>query len=171
MPDFTPLHVPARLADLEFTVDLHKDFREVDLPAEDHDFSEPTVCAPLLVTLATYGAIVFGVAARPAYENGTLTDWCSFFCQHNHFQVEAMGAGLIGDAQVIFAHVTQQSEAVPLRLRVAAMEDGGRLILLSAMAPEPVWASVKDTLLQMLMSFRLARPKGRSIPLSAEEPR
>lgn len=170
MADYAPLHVPARLADLEFRVQLHKDFRQIDLPADNYDFADPKVCCPLLVTMATYGAIVFGAAARPAYENGTLKDWCEFFCEHNQFQVMAMGAGLIGDAQVILAEVTQQTDAGPMRLRVGAMEDGGRLVLLSGMAPETVWPAMKEPLLHMIDSFRLERPQGRSVKLTPEGP-
>lgn len=168
MSDYAPLHVPPKVADLGFTVKIHREFMHVPVPAEEHDFSNPQTCCPLLVVMATYGAVVFGVAARPAYENGTLTDWCSYFCQCNNFQVQAMGPGLVGGVPCIIADVTQHTEAALMRLRVAAMEDGGRLILLSAMAPESVWPSVKDTLLTMLDSFTLDEPKGRRTPLAAE---
>lgn len=161
--------IPARADDLEFSCRIHPDFREIELPVEEPDFSKPEACLPLMAVMATYGVVIFSVAARPAYENGSLMQWCTFLCHAQGLTIEAIGPGMVGSTVCILAETTQVQEATTLRMRVAALEDGGRLILLSVLAPEAVWPSVKDTLLSMLDSFTLARPRGRRVPLTPEE--
>jgi hypothetical protein len=56
-------------------------------------------------------------------------------------------------------------------MRAGILEDGGRMILLSALAPEAVWPSLKEPLLTMFDSFRLDRPRGRTAPLTPGEAR
>jgi hypothetical protein len=171
MSDYRPIQVPARIADLAFSCVLHKDFREIELPPEEPNFDEPSACLPLLAAMASYGVVVFSVAARPAYADGSLTDWLGFVCKSQGLTVEAMGPGLIGGVPGIVAETTQVQENVSLRMRAGILEDGGRMILLSALAPEAVWPSLKEPLLTMFDSFRLDRPRGRTAPLTPGEAR
>lgn len=47
----------------------------VPVPEESYDFDNPAVFLPLVVCMAPYGAVVFTVAARPAFDDGSVQDW------------------------------------------------------------------------------------------------
>ena len=78
---FQPRTFSARIADLGFTVDLPEDWVTQELPAEEPDFSDPTRLVPLAVVCAPHAAIALTFAARPAYEDGTVTDWTWYLLQ------------------------------------------------------------------------------------------
>jgi hypothetical protein len=62
--------------------------------------------------------------------------------------------------------VLQRTDAGTMRMRTALLEDGERLLNISIMAPDAIWASVEPTLRITFTSFRLAEPRGTSTPLT-----
>src|SRR5262245_35974084 len=54
------------------------DFKIVDLPAETPDLSKGTAFLPLAVAMTPIGPLVLSVAARPAYEDGTVEQWLDY---------------------------------------------------------------------------------------------
>lgn len=48
------------------------DFTVADLPAETPDFTTTAQFMPLAVAMSSYGPMVFTLAARPAFGNGTV---------------------------------------------------------------------------------------------------
>lgn len=171
MPPSLPIevHVPPRLADIEFRLRMPKDFRDVELPAEDVDFTNPTVFAPLFVGMASYGAVLMSVAARPAYEDGSLREWIGFLCVSDGLNLCGIERGSLNGRPTMVAEATQESDAGRMRIRTHLFEDGGRLLNVSVMAPEAIWPSVVDTLAAMQGSFELLRPRGGSTPLEPGE--
>ena len=75
--EFVSHYAPGRIADLGFRMAVPKDWQVPELPAEDVDFSDPTKFVPLMVAVAPYAAIALTVCARPAYENGAVSDWAA----------------------------------------------------------------------------------------------
>jgi hypothetical protein len=65
------IHIPARIADLEFSYARPLDFQAVALPEEKVDFENPAAFYPLEITSATDALAMFWVSARPAYGDGT----------------------------------------------------------------------------------------------------
>lgn len=165
----TQVHVPARLADIEFTLRMPADFRDVELPNEDVDFTNPTTLAPLFVCMASYGAVLMTVAARPAYDDGTLREWIGFLCVSDGLTLVKIERGALGERPTMVAEATQDSEAGPMRIRTHLFEDGGRLINVSVMAPEAIWPSLSETLGAMHQSFELLRPRGGTVALEPSE--
>jgi hypothetical protein len=59
----------------------------------------------------------------------------------------------------------QASDIGPLKLRLVMFEDGGRLFVLTAMAPLKLWDTVVATLSLAILSFELIQPKGQTVPV------
>jgi hypothetical protein len=159
--EFEPVEVPSRIADLGFSFLKPKDFHALQLPEEEVKFEDPTYFLPLMVCMAGYGAVVFSVAARPAFEDGCVEDWVRFVASKQEGEVIGVRRGVVGGLQAVVVEATQPSEAGQMRVRSHFIEDGGRLVILGTLAPEQVWGSVEEILMQMVGSFRLATPRGQ----------
>ncbi|MGH7132240.1 MAG: hypothetical protein ACREJO_09880 [Phycisphaerales bacterium] len=164
-PQFTTIQVPARIAELGFSFSKPVDFMDVPLPAEEPTFDKPEYCYPLHVAMAGYGAVVFAVATRPAFEEGSVLDWTKWLLEQQGVTLEGFMPIEINGMPAMSYRATQETEAGQMRLKAAAIEDGGRLILVSVMAPQAIWPSVESTLETMLASFKLDNPRGTKTPL------
>lgn len=164
-PQFTTIQVPARIAELGFSFSKPVDFMDVPLPAEEPTFDKADYCYPLHIAMAGYGAVVFAVAARPAYEEGSVLDWTKWLLEQQGVNLEGFMPIEINGLPAMSYTATQQSEAGLMHLKAAALEDGGRLILISLLAPQAIWPSVESTLETMLASFKLDNPRGTKTPL------
>lgn len=163
--DFTHVNVPARIADLRFSYLKPADFQVMDLPDEKPDFEKPTSFFPLQVAMASYGVVLFSAGARPAFEDGSVQDWAEFLTRESGLKLVSLRPGIIGGVPVVVVETTQETDSVTMRMCTAFMEDGKRLLNLSVMAPDAIWASVEPMLQSTLSSFRLAEPRGSSTPL------
>lgn len=166
---YVATEVPARLADPGFRFARPKDWVVVDLPHEDVDFSEPGAFAPLAVVMAPFAAIVFTVAARPAYGDGTVAQWLERLARERGCDPGSIERehGLEHEAAACWS--MQDGAGTPLRIRLVLFEDGGRLLHVGVMAPQMLWNSVHDTLRTMVHSFRLAAPRGGTAPLCLDD--
>lgn len=164
-PEFIPTDVPARIADLAFGYLRPAGFHVVQIPDERPDFDQPTTFFPLHVVMANYGAVLFSAVARPAYADGAVQDWAEFLARENQLEIVSLRPGVIGGLPCLLVEVQQPSEAGLMYMRTALLEDGGRLLNLSIMAPAAIWPGVEPTLQLALASFRLAGPRGTSTPL------
>jgi hypothetical protein len=157
---YSRCEVPARLADLAFHFAKPAGWTLADLPPEVPDFAAPQAFAALAIAMAPFAAIVFSVGARPAYDDGTLSEWLQWLAREQGYdpgEIE-VEAGLPHRAVGCWA--LQVSDGTALRMRLLLLEDGGRLVTVNVLAPEELWGSVHDTLRTMLHSFTLARPQG-----------
>jgi hypothetical protein len=161
---FVITEVPSRIADLGFVYMRPQDFRPMDLPEEEPKFESPEYFIPLHVCIAPYGAVVFSVAARPAYDDGTVEDWLRFHAKNQLGDVLSIRPEMIGDLRAMAADAVQPSEAGTMHVRAYFVEEGKRLLIVSVMAPEQLWGSVETMLQTMISSFRLQTPKGQSVP-------
>jgi hypothetical protein len=167
--EFTLVQVPARIADLEFTYLRPAHFQAVELTDETADFVEPTKFFPLHVVRASYGAVRFSVGARPAYGHGSVQDWAEFLSKESNVEIISAHPGALSGLPAYVVEVLQPSDSGPLRMRTAFLEDGERLLNVSIMAPDAIWASVEATLRVTFASFRLAEPRGTITPLTRAE--
>ncbi len=164
---FVPTRVPARLAGIEFSFLKPTDWQLADLPAEDIDFDKPTAFAPLCVAVASYGALVFAVAARPAYEDGAVAQWLAWAAGEEGCDPGEVEQEQLGPHAAVACWGMQRAGETVLRARLAMVEDGGRLIQVSVMAPQAMWLGANDMLRTMLRSFTLTTPLGARAPLTA----
>ena len=160
-----PLEVPGRIAELGFVVELPQDWIHHPLQEASLEFQPPAFLGPLAVVTAPHAVIVFSVAARPAYEEGTLSDWARYLLGEHGIKPQTFSDAWLGELPAILGEAEQPSDYGPMRVRFAFAEDGGRLINVSLTAPtllgqamEPVWRSILST-------FQLGTPHGPTVPV------
>ena len=122
------VEVPARVAGLAFSYLRPADFNVLDLPEDKPDFERPETFFPLQVVMASYGAVLFTVGARPAYDDGTVEDWAEFLAREAKMEVFSVKPSTLAGLPAITVEATQQSEMGPMRIRMALIEDGTRLL-------------------------------------------
>lgn len=153
------------LEHLAFEIGVPDGWQTLPLPEEAVDYEQPTAFLPLGVFMAPYGAVVFSVAARPAYGDGTVSQWLSFLSREMGFSVEDSELVNFGLLKGYQCTATQSAEVGTMRLRVVLVEDGTRMLSFTLMAPEPIWPSMAHTLDAMLESFRLLDQRGPTVAL------
>ncbi len=146
------------------------DFKIADLPAEEVDFSKGAQFMPLAVAITQYGPMVFTVAARPAYEDGTVSQWLDYICQAEGYAHTPVKETRLGAYPAVTCDATQKTDAVTMKMRFVLFEDGGRLIQMSAMAPEPLWDSAIKKMAPMLASLELRETRGTKVALFPGQP-
>jgi hypothetical protein len=156
---------PSRIADLDFSLALPSDWISHELPTEAPNFDDPTLLIALAVVTAPHSAIVLAVAARPAYTEGTLSDWGRWLLEKESASVRAMGEGQLGALPALVAEATKDSEVGTLVLRTAFAEDGARLINVTLTAPELLANAVLPIWNAALESFSLSTPRGATVPV------
>lgn len=167
---FTIYTFPARLADLGFEIAVPSDWTIHELPNEDVDFSNPMLFAPLMVATSTYAAVALTVAARPAYENGSVRDWTAYLLENSGIQMTAGGPRAAGDLEGIMAMGSQEQEGTRLEHRFFLFEDGGRLVNVNLMAPEAIAGSFEAVWSAVLKHLKLSAPQGQTTPVSYVAP-
>jgi len=167
---------PARLANLAFALDAPQGFEPLDIPAEDVDFNDPTLSAPLAVLSSQVALALVTVAARPAYEDGSVTDWLTFLSGHYGITLSNLTLGEVGGSTnrhpAVLAEGQQTQEGTNLQLRLVMFEDGGRLVTIHAMCPDELAPSYLPAMQQCIRSFELDSDSvmGPTAPLSHHAP-
>jgi len=156
---------PSRIAQLGFAVGLPADWISHPLPEGQPDFADPSRLVPLAAVTAPHAAIVWAAAARPAYGEGTLSDWARYLVAQHGLALRALGEDQLGSLPALVGEAVQDSELGPLRVRFAFAEDGGRLINLTLTAPELLADAVASLWFDGLASFALDEPHGSTVPL------
>ena len=157
---------PDRVAELGFAVDLPQDWISHPLPEEMPDFDDPTQLVPLAIVTATQAAIVWSIAARPVYPDSSLILCAQYLMgAQQDLQLQAMSAGELGGLPAMVGQAEQTSDRGPMTVYFAFAEDGERLVMTSLMVPAMFASSLWPARRGVLDSFRLATPKGPTIPL------
>lgn len=163
---FTRRQLPSRIARLGFGLELPGDWIEHTLPEEeDPDFDDPLRMVGLAVITAPQAALIWAVAARPVYQNGTLSDWAGYLLEHAGLQPRTHGEGRLGTLPALVGEAVLQGEMGPMLVRYAFAEDGGRLINATLTAPMLLARAVHEVWQRALESFRLDDPQGSTVPL------
>lgn len=165
MSSFKTMRRNGALANLDFSVEVPADWVPVQIPDEPTDFTDITAFAPIGVFMAPYAAIVFAVAARPVYEGGTLAQWLDYVARAQQLDPGAIEEQRIGSHAGVGCWGMQTSEGAVMRSRLIMFEDGDRLVSISCMAPDSLWASQEATFLHELETFALAKPMGAKVAL------
>jgi hypothetical protein len=165
--EFVSRYVPSRIADLGFTMATPADWVVPDLPVEEVDFDDPTKFVPLMIAVAPYAAIALTVCARPAYENGAVSDWALYLLAINHIAESDMEPRTIGTLEGMTARGRHEQDGTLLETRFAFIEDGGRLLNISLLAPAALSSSLDSIWNHALDSFHLESPRGQSAAVMA----
>ena len=166
MASFQELRKQGMPAGLDFRVERPADWVDVPLPDEDHDFADPLHMAPVAIVMAPWAAIVFAVAARPVYAEGTVAQWLEWSARQRGLDPGTMERQQIGPHAAVGCWGAQIEDGSVMRARVAMFEDGDRIIVVNCMAPDALWASVAGTFVHMLRTFALETPRGGRFALA-----
>ncbi len=138
----------------------------VPLPEETYDLTNPTVFLPLVVCMAPYGAVMVTIAARPAFDDGTVQDWAEYLAAQNNLQIERVREARVNRMPCVLVDATMPSEMGPMRSRSVFLEDGKRLYNIGTLAPDALWSSVAADFDRLLGSFTLDEVHGiTAVPL------
>lgn len=154
---------PARIAELAFSMRVPEGFVDATPPLEPVDFDNPTQSAPLALLSSNVALAVLAVAARPAYETGSVLQWIRYLASHHGLDLQHVLARSIGDDGVhpaITAFATQVQDGTTLHVALVAFEDGGRLVTAHGMCPRELWPSFGEALSAAVESITLDAPKG-----------
>ena len=171
--------VTSSVAELHFAIEAPADWKPVDLPPEVPDFENPLAFAPVAMLAAPYAAVVFSIAARPAYAEGSLSDWLGYVTREQNLDPGPIESEQVGPHAAVGCWSGQMQDGVVMRSRLALFEDGTRIVTLTCLAPDALWASVAVAFRAMLDSFRLtvargantARSQGDELPPSSFVPK
>ena len=141
------------------------DFKIADLPAEEVDFSKGSQFMPLAVAVTPYGPMVFTVAARPAFDDGAVSQWLEYICSAEGYTHTPVKETRIGAYPAVTCDATQKADDVTMKMRFVLFEDGGRLFQMSVMAPEALWTSAIEKMAPMLASLELRESRGTKVSL------
>lgn len=158
----------ARLADLGFSMEIPDGFAEPACPHEEVDFSDPTKSAPLALLCSEVALAILCIAARPAYEDGSVDDWARFLCSHFGISIEGNVSGFVGgdthQHPAVLIEGLKEENGEKFIMRVVALEDGKRLVTAHAMCPESLWPSFGPALERALASIELTDPREPTVP-------
>jgi len=155
--------------DLEFSLLLPDGWYQQPAPADDIDFSREAEFAPLALFSATKDflpPILFSVGVRPAPKKGNVAEWLERQCYLQQLALERMKLNEFPFGWAAEASALQASEFGKLKLRITMFEDGGRLFVLTGMAPLDLWDVWVVPLGLMVNTFELLKPKGQTAPLA-----
>lgn len=144
-------------------------FRPVELPEMQPDFHQSGAFLTLAVAVADEQPAVFTVAARPAYEDGTVARWLGQWCVREGLEHGRVLQCRLGGLRGVTCEVVQHSASMPMRGRVVFLEDGGRLYKVAAMAPDGVWEKFSAHFGVMFQSFELEDVRGATSPLTSSQ--
>ncbi len=163
--DLVRVKVPARIAQLDFSISLPRDWNVIDLPDEEVDFSAPEKFFPLMIAATPWAAVMMSAAARPGFEDGTLQDWSLFLLDSQGIRPTAFMPSTIGNVQGLVGTGQQEQEGTLLEFRFAFFEDGGRLVYLGLLAPEAISTSIEPVWKAALDGFVLETVQGQTVPI------
>jgi hypothetical protein len=173
LKEFMALTVRHARPDLEYKLLLPNGWYQQPAPPSRYDFSKEGEFAPLGLFTPTENflpPIVYSVGVRPAPKTGAVTEWLERQCYLNKLALERMKInrflfGLAADAVALEA-----SDLGPMKMRVTMFEDGGRLFILTGMAPIKLWEAAVPTLSLATLTFELLQPKGQTAPVPVKLP-
>lgn len=166
MTTFDRFEKHGALAQLDFLVDKPADWIEVPIPAEEHDFTQILTFAPLAVLMTPYAPVVFSVAARPTYAEGTVAQWLQFVARERGLDPGTLEHEAIGAHAAVGCWGVQIENGMTMRARLVFFEDGERLVNISCMAPDPLWATFAPVFRRMLASFALQAVRGATVAVA-----
>jgi hypothetical protein len=150
----------ARIAGLGFAIDVPSDFITMPLPEEPVDFDKPESVVPLALCSSQVALAIIGVAARPAYGDGCVSQWLGFLAHQQGIELSRARAGMIGPHQGVLADGRQVQDGTEIWIRVGAFEDGGRLVLVTGMTTATLAPSFGTAFEYAVASLALAEQRG-----------
>lgn len=143
-------------------------YKQADVPGQNlvlstARFSALGVFSPT-ERLAPPVLVSFGVIN--VSDQGSVTDHFESYCLRESYKVALMQPRRFLSGMVIDGLVTYDSPANgDIMIRLAMLEDGGRLFVLAGMAPSALYAKLARVLSLAMYTFELQWPRGPILPL------
>ncbi len=153
----------------EFQLLIGPEWIKVEVPPQSPDLTNPAAFLALAVFIHQPTEGVLSIAGRPGYTDGTVLDWLEFLAHGERFEVQAYMPFQMGDRQAASCIAVQINNDARVKLRCAALEDGGNLLTITAMAPEEKWPGFGEMVDPIMASFALTRPAGQTVPLTRDD--
>lgn len=151
---------PARFPEMGFAMDVPSDFLSLPLPEEGVSFEKPETVAPLGLASSQVALAIVGVAARPAYSDGCVSQWLGYLAHHQGIELTRARPGMIGAHPGVLADGRQVQDGTEIWMRVGAFEDGGRLVIVTGMTTAALVPSFGGALEMAVASVSLTDGKG-----------
>jgi hypothetical protein len=150
---------------LAFSILRPAGWERLSPPADVPNFDDPAVLEPLAGFSTPDRVAIALVASRPRYRSGSVEEWAAFLAQGQQIEIDSLEVHTIRDHPAIVVDGVQPTERGLVQVRVAWIEDGGRLFQVMGMAPQEAWQDHGEAIDRVVRSFRLAETKGPTAPL------
>ena len=137
----------------------------VETPGDDLDIENTKSFLALGVAITEVGPGVISVAARPAYGDGVVSQWLEYLCREEGYEHGPVETLRIGSLEGVYCDAMQEGDGIVMKMRLALVEDGGRLYQMSAMAPASLWSAFEERFAVVLGSLEIAQPSGQTAQL------
>ncbi|HYD00993.1 MAG TPA: hypothetical protein VEB22_07175 [Phycisphaerales bacterium] len=159
---------PPRFPEMGFAMDVPSDFVSMPLPEEGVSFDSPETVAPLGLASSQVALAIVGVAARPAYTEGAVSQWLGYLAHQQGIDLSRARPGMVGPHPGVLADGRQIQDGTEVWMRVGAFEDGGRLVLVTGMTTAALVPSFGEALEAAVLSVALTDGKGPSANILPE---
>ena len=140
-------------------------WKTADIPPQPFDTDDPYFCLPLVAAVSPDGAGAFTVGARPAYSDGTLSQWLEHLAGRDNIAIDNVRPFEADGLRGLLFDGRQPGDGADFLMRNLYLEDGGVLYAVCAMALEPYFADVEPWLNAMTTSFRPLEITGPTVAL------
>ena len=158
---YSRVEIPATIADLAFAIDVPAHWVRPEITDAEVDLKDPAQFAPLAMWVMPTSPVILAVAARPAYEYGTMYNWVLHLMESQQFWPLVIETTKVNGVEMTVGTATQAvSDLGPRHLRFAFFEDGGRLVNVFLTVPMEIERSFEELWNTVLHSFALSNPRG-----------
>jgi hypothetical protein len=151
---------PARFPEMGFAMDVPSDFVSMPMPEEAVSFDKPETVAPLGLVSSQVALAIVGVAARPAYTEGAVSQWLGYLAHQQGLELSRARPAMVGPHPGVLADGRQVQDGTELWMRIGAFEDGGRLVIVTGMTTAELAASFGEALEASVASVALTDGRG-----------
>lgn len=171
LKDFNQVRIQHKKPDIGYSLLLPREWVEHPIPPGKTDLSDESSYVPIGLFSQTADMMppfVLSIGVRPTPKaKGYVADWLERQCEEQRLVIEKMKIHHFLVGAVVEVAALQQADLAPMKLRIAMFEDGGRLFVLTAMAPASLWQAAVATLSLAIATFELDDPKGPTVALIA----
>lgn len=150
-----------------FSLEVPDGFVGAPFTRGDEKRSALTRAEPLALLASADGQMLLCVATRAAYRAGSVEDWARDLCKHFKLTITGCVSGFAGGSThqhpCMFVEAQQATEGEARTVRIAMVEDGGRLFTTHASCPTQLWDACGKALEFAVASLELADPIGPTV--------
>lgn len=162
------LTMPHRIEAWGHQFTLPAGWEPMTMPESDVTLEKLRTDPKALIPLGLYGRAdaqaVFTITVRPAFSDGTLSNWLGWFCDQEDIKPDAIETTQLSSGlRAAVCTATQVQSETTVRLHMACLEDGGNCYLLMALAPADQWDKAEADCHKVIADWKLLHPAGSQV--------